>query len=83
VIVSSSSFFVNGLEQALADIDSLRDFLHAYSIANPERMRSVHNFMATSQEFAGRNRPSKEVMDATIALGDRIKEELLPAKTHA
>ncbi len=60
---------------------SLREFLKAYSAAHSDRMQSVHNFMATSPEFAGRNRPSKDVMEATFALGERIKAELFPADT--
>jgi hypothetical protein len=51
----------------------LLEFLHAYSTGNPERMRSVHNFLATSPEFAGRIRPSSHVMKASYALGDEVK----------
>ena len=62
---------------------SLRELLHAYSVENPERMRTVRNFMATSPEFVGKIRPSKEVMEATLALGEKIKAQLFPSKANA
>jgi len=52
----------------------LRGFLHTYSVTNPERMRSVHNFLATHPEFADKVRPSSLVMQATRALADEAKE---------
>jgi hypothetical protein len=73
---------ITDLENLATSVEgfSLREFLHAYSVANPERLRSVRNFMATSPEFVGKIRPSREVMEATFALGERIKAELFPPK---
>jgi hypothetical protein len=73
---------ITDLENLATSVEgfSLREFLHAYSVANPERLRSVRNFMATSPEFVGKIRPSREVMEATFALGERIKAELFPRK---
>lgn len=69
---------VEDLENLATSVEgfSLREFLKAYSLENPDRMRSVHNFMATSPKFADRIRPSKDVMDATFSLGEKIKAEL-------
>jgi hypothetical protein len=39
--------------------------------------------MATSPEFVGKIRPSKEVMEATLALGEKIKAQLFPSKANA
>ena len=76
---------IGDLENLATSVEgfSLRDFLHAYSIANPERMRSVHNFMATSDQFSGLIRPSKDLMEATRDLGEKIKAALFPRKPTA
>jgi len=76
---------VGDLENLATSVEgfSLRDFLHAYSLANPERMRSAHNFMATSERFSGLIRPSKDLVDTTYALGERIKAALFPRKPGA
>jgi hypothetical protein len=75
---------VGDLENLATSVEGfgLRDFLRDYSVANPERMRSVHNFMATSERYSGLIRPSQDLMDATFALGERIKAELFPQKTQ-
>jgi hypothetical protein len=76
---------IGDLENLATSVEgfSLRDFLRAYSIANPERMRSVHNFMATSDRFSGLIRPSQDLMEATRDLGERIKAALFPRKPTA
>jgi hypothetical protein len=60
---------------------SFGDFLHDYSIANPERMQSVHNFMSTSEPYASNIRAPQELIEATYTLGQSIKAALFPQNT--
>jgi hypothetical protein len=74
-----SEFFVHpliiltvaDLEHLISGVESLsmENFLRAYSIADPERVRSVHNFIATSP-YLNQVRPSPilaELMDEFMA----------------
>jgi hypothetical protein len=56
---------------------SLMELLGAYSRQDPERMRSVHNFMATS-EYAIKIVPSAGLIAATQDLMQIAKVELFP-----
>ena len=60
---------------------SFMDFLHDYSIANPERMQSVHNFLSTSEPYASNIRAPQELIEASYMLGQSIKAELFPKNT--
>ena len=59
---------------------SLRDFLAAYSSAHPDRMRSVHNFMATS-DFTAKIMPSKRLIAASEETMEMLRRELFPKNT--
>jgi hypothetical protein len=56
---------------------SLMELLGAYSRQDPERMRSVHNFMATS-EYASKIVPSAGLIAATHDLMQIVKAALFP-----
>ncbi|MDP9007496.1 MAG: hypothetical protein M3N91_02110 [Pseudomonadota bacterium] len=75
---------ITDLENLATSVEefSLREFLQDYSIANPERLRSIRNFMATSPKYVGKIRPSREVVEATFAMGERIKAELFPRNSN-
>jgi hypothetical protein len=72
---------VGELENLTSSVEqfSLREFLGAYSRRHPDRMRSVHDFMARS-EFAEKIRPSQIVRDESERFMDIVKAELFPPK---
>jgi len=71
---------ITDLENLATSVEgfSLTEFLKDYSIENSERMRSVRNFMASSQRYVDKIRPSREILEASFALGEAIKAELFP-----
>jgi hypothetical protein len=56
---------------------SLREFLAAYSSAHPDRMRSVHNFMATSS-FTAKIKPSRRLIAASEETMVMLRQQLFP-----
>jgi hypothetical protein len=56
---------------------AVRDLLKDYTRECPDRMRSVHQFMATSS-YADRLKPSQRVRDASEELMHRIQRNLFP-----
>jgi hypothetical protein len=53
------------------------DLLEDYSRECPDRMRSLHNFIAFSP-FAAKIRPSDFLMEASIGIHDVLIRELFP-----
>ena len=56
---------------------AMRDLLKDYTRECPDRMRSLHQFMATSS-YAARLKPSQRVRDASEELMHRIQRNLFP-----
>jgi hypothetical protein len=73
---------LENLETSTASF-ALRDLLRDYTRECPDRMRSLHQFMATSPVFAARLRPSQRVRDASEELMRRMKINLFPAGLNA
>ena len=71
---------ITDLENLATSIEgfSLTTFLNDYSRQNPERLRSIRNFMGSSNEYADKIRPSREIIQATYELAERIKSALFP-----
>lgn len=65
------------LEYLVSSVEtlSLEEFLRAYSTADPDRVSSVHNFIATS-EFLNQVRASPVLMDLTEQLMQAVRSEL-------
>lgn len=55
----------------------MRDLLQDYTRECPDRMRSLHQFMATSS-YAARLKPSQRVRDASEELMRRMRTNLFP-----
>ncbi len=55
----------------------LRDLLCDYTRECPDRMRSLHQFMATSS-YAAKLRASKRVLEASELLMRRMRDGLFP-----
>ncbi len=70
---------IQDLENLEKSIDnfSLVDLLEDYSRECPDRMRSLHNFIAFSA-YAGKIRPSDFLMEASIGVHDVLIRELFP-----
>jgi hypothetical protein len=69
---------LENLETSTASF-ALRDLLRDYTRECPDRMRSLHQFMATASAYAARLRPSQRVRDASEELMHRMKINLFPA----
>jgi hypothetical protein len=67
---------LENLETSTASF-AMRDLLKDYTRECPDRMRSLHQFMATSS-YAARLKPSQRVRDASEELMDRIRTSLFP-----
>lgn len=70
--VADLEYLVSGVETP-----SLQEFLRAYSSADPERLSSIHNFIAGSA-FLNKVRPSPVLKDLTEELMQAARAELLP-----
>jgi hypothetical protein len=70
---------IQDLENLEKSIDnfSLVDLLEDYSRECPDRMRSLHNFIAFST-YASKIRPSDFLMEASIGIHDVLIRELFP-----
>lgn len=70
---------IQDLENLEKSIDnfSLVDLLEDYSRECPDRMRSLHNFIAFSP-YAAKIRPSDFLMEASIGIHDVLIRELFP-----
>ena len=67
---------LENLERSINEF-SLVELLEDYSRECPDRMRSLHNFIAFSK-YAAKIRPSDFLMDASIGIHDVLIRELFP-----
>ena len=67
---------LENLETSTASF-AMRDLLKDYTRECPDRMRSLHQFMATSA-YAARLNPSQRVRDASEEVMRRIRTNLFP-----
>jgi hypothetical protein len=70
---------LENLEASTASF-AMRDLLRDYTRECPDRMRSLHQFMATSP-YAARLKPSQRVRDASEQLMRRMQTGLFPGLT--
>jgi hypothetical protein len=67
---------LENLEKSVSDF-SLVELLEDYSRECPDRMRSLHNFIAFS-DYGAKIKPSDFLMDASIGIHDVLIRELFP-----
>jgi hypothetical protein len=67
---------LENLEKSINNF-SLVELLEDYSRECPDRMRSLHNFIAFSG-YGAKIRPSDFLMDASIGIHDVLIRELFP-----
>jgi hypothetical protein len=72
---------IDDLENLQSSIEgfSLRQLLDDYAAANPDGIRSLHNFMATSPVYMDKLRPSEQLKESSERLMRHAHRELFPA----
>jgi hypothetical protein len=73
----SNSPYRSSNPPASIDEFSLVELLEDYSRDCPDRMRSLHNYIAFTK-YAAKIRPSDFLMDASIGIHDVLLRELFP-----